>query len=263
MKDYGRIYGVFWTSGDIKPLGDQPKLLAAYLLTCTHSTIAGTFYLPEAYVAEDLSWGSETVSQAFAELDDIGFATLCPETKWVWVRKFLEWNAPENPNQWKAVRKMVEKVPSRCLWIGEFERSLNPSETLSEPVGHPVEPFQQPVGTVSKSVSVSVTGTVLESAPAALPPTDATEVKSKRRGKAQCQLVQLPSDFALTDRMREQAVKKHFDCDVESWFESFCAYHRANGNAMKDWHAAWVTWIGNGSRFGYPKKSNGRADGWR
>jgi hypothetical protein len=148
LRDYGRIYGAFWSSEDIRPLSDQGKLLAAYLLTCSHGTIAGAFHLPDGYVAEDLKWGLKTVAKGFEELAAVGFAVRCKATNWVWVRKHLEWNEPENPNQWKAVRKMAERVPRRCSWLTLFERSLNPSETPPDPPA-----------TVPESVSVSVTVT--------------------------------------------------------------------------------------------------------
>jgi hypothetical protein len=148
MRDYGRIYGAFWSSEDIRSLSDQGKLLAAYLLTCSHGTIAGAFHLPEGYVAEDLKWPSRTVSKAFEELAEVGFVVCCRATNWVWVRKHLEWNEPENPNQWKAVRKMAERVPQRCSWLTLFKRSLDPSETPPDPPA-----------TVPESVSVSVTVT--------------------------------------------------------------------------------------------------------
>jgi hypothetical protein len=162
MKDYGRIYGAFWTSSDIRPLGDHAKLLAAYLLTCTHGTISGTFYLPDAYVAEDMQWDIETVSKGFRDLAISGFVSRCDSTKWVWVKKFLEWNKPENPNQWKAVRKMAERVPRKCSWLAEFERLLNGSETVSEPSP---QGSTNPVGTVPEPVTVTVSVTGTESPP--------------------------------------------------------------------------------------------------
>lgn len=97
---------------------------------------------------------------------------------------------------------------------------------------------------------------------ARLPDSPEGETPRKRRGKAQCQLVPLPTDFALSERMREQALKRHPDADVDAWFEGFCAHHRAHGKAMSDWHQAWITWIGNGVKFGYPRrKEAGRANG--
>lgn len=84
--------------------------------------------------------------------------------------------------------------------------------------------------------------------------------KANARGKPRSELVPFPEDLTLNDVMREQAIRKHHDCDPESWFEQFKAHHVAHGKAMKSWAAAWVTWIGNGERFGYPKRMAAR--GW-
>ena len=151
MRDYGRIHTAFWTSPDIQQLSDDGKLLAAYLLTSPHATIVGVCYLPDGYVTEDLgekAWPTKRVRQGFAELFRNGFCNRCETTKWVWIRKFLLWNRPENPNQWKAAARVAEQVPDRCAFRTEFlgvfsalrdgqpfpsmEPSPNGSETLSE-----------------------------------------------------------------------------------------------------------------------------------
>lgn len=145
MRDYGKVYSTFWSSETTGQLSDDGKMLALYLMTCGHSTIAGVFRLPDGYVAEDLGWGSERVSKGFAELFDKGFADRCGTTKWVWVRKHLEWNKPENPNQRKSAAKIALSVPDSCSWKLDFMRvsgevlaidqpdNGNPSETLSKP----------------------------------------------------------------------------------------------------------------------------------
>lgn len=78
--------------------------------------------------------------------------------------------------------------------------------------------------------------------------------RTNGKGKPRGHLVPFPEDFALSDTMREQALKRHPDADVEQWFELFRAHHMAHGKAMKSWTSAWVTWIGNGSQFGYPRR---------
>ena len=145
MRDYGKVYATFWSSGTTSGLSDDAKMLALYLMTCGHSTIAGVFRLPDGYVAEDLSWPSERVANGFEELSRKGFANRCGTTKWVWVRKHLEWNKPENPNQRKSAAKIALSVPDECEWKLDFMRassvvlafdlpeSANPSETLSKP----------------------------------------------------------------------------------------------------------------------------------
>jgi hypothetical protein len=47
MRDYGKVYSTFWSSDTTSPLSDDGKLLALYLMTCGHSTIAGVFRLPD------------------------------------------------------------------------------------------------------------------------------------------------------------------------------------------------------------------------
>jgi hypothetical protein len=145
MRDYGKVYSTFWSSETTGRLSDDGKLLALYLMTCGHSTIAGVFRLPDGYVAEDLGWPSERVAQGFAELFAQGFADRCATTKWVWVRKHLEWNKPENPNQRKSAAKIALSVPDSCSWKLDFMRvsgevlalstdqESNPSATLTQP----------------------------------------------------------------------------------------------------------------------------------
>jgi hypothetical protein len=145
MRDYGKVFCSFWSSGDMRKLSEDARTLALYLLSCPHGTIAGVFRLPDGYACEDLQWASERVAKGFSELFKNGFANRCETTKWVFLTKHFEWNKPENPNQWKAARKLAEQVPKECTWRVEFERVFakesgnflppkpNPSETLPEP----------------------------------------------------------------------------------------------------------------------------------
>lgn len=73
----------------------------------------------------------------------------------------------------------------------------------------------------------------------------------------------LPAEFTLTEGRRAKALAKAPGCDVELWFETFRAHHEAKGSLMKDWDAAWRTWICHGARFGYPRKQEapGSANG--
>lgn len=145
MREYGKVFCSFWSSATIAELSDDGKMLALYLMTCSHSTIAGVFRLPGGYVAEDLRWGLERVAQGFAELFAKGFANRCETTKWVWVVKHLEWNKPENPNQWKAVAKVAGQIPDQCAWKAAFMRVCGPSIGLQpEPSGNPSPTVQQP-----------------------------------------------------------------------------------------------------------------------
>lgn len=146
MRDYGKVYSTFWSSATTGGLTDDAKLLALYLMSCSHSTIAGVFRLPDGYVSEDLGWDAERVKQGFAELLAKGFANRCETTKWVWVCKHLEWNKPENPNQRKSAAKIALSIPDNCDWKQAFMRVSsevlaiewpsppNPSPTVQQPL---------------------------------------------------------------------------------------------------------------------------------
>jgi hypothetical protein len=146
MRDYGKVYGTFWSSTTTHSLSDDGKLLALYLMTCSHNTIAGVFRLPDGYVSEDMGWDNARVQQGFLELLSKGFANRCATTKWVWVVKHLEWNKPENPNQRKSAAKIAQSVPTDCAWKVDFIQECgvelgitqaaqpNPSETVAQPL---------------------------------------------------------------------------------------------------------------------------------
>lgn len=145
MRDYGKVHSTFWSSPTTSSMTDDGKVLALYLLTCSHSTIAGVFRLPDGYVSEDLGWPLERVAQGFAELFDKGFANRCATTKWVWISKHLEWNKPENPNQRKSAAKIALSVPDECGWKLDFMRVCGPLLEIEAPqISNPSETVSQP-----------------------------------------------------------------------------------------------------------------------
>jgi hypothetical protein len=144
MRDYGKVHSAFWSSPTVAALSDDAKLLALYLMTCQHNTIAGVFRLPDGYASEDLGWGPKRVAQGFDELFENGFARRCNATKWVWICKHLIWNPPENPNQRKAVAKMASQVPDLCAWQSEFLKFSG------DPVCVPADVSPNAVGTVGE-----------------------------------------------------------------------------------------------------------------
>jgi len=145
MRDYGKVHSTFWSSGTIGALSDDGRMLALYLMTCPHATIVGVFRLPDGYACEDLKWTSERVCEGFAELFANGFANRCETTKWVWIRKHLDWNPPENPNQRKAVAKIAESIPDECGWKPDFMRKFNGSDDPSSPEkSNPCETLAKP-----------------------------------------------------------------------------------------------------------------------
>ena len=158
MRDYGKVHTSFWASNSIRELSEDGRTLAFYLLTCPHGTIAGAFRLPDGYICEDLQWSVERVSKGFADLVSKGFANRCETTKWVQIINHFEWNPPENPNQKKAVMKIAQQVPDGCCWKDDF---INKTISYLGLNDLQQEQLVNPSATVSKSVTVTVAGTVL------------------------------------------------------------------------------------------------------
>lgn len=67
-----------------------------------------------------------------------------------------------------------------------------------------------------------------------LGPADKSTGKSKR---------QLPDDWKPNDQHLDFAAEKHLDIEAEA--EQFTDHHRAKGSVMKDWDAAFRTWMRN------------------
>ena len=156
MRDYGKVHTSFWTSLTIRSMSEDARVLAMYLLTSPHGTIAGVFRLPDGYVCEDLQWDSKRVNKGFMELLSNGFANRCETTKWVWIVKHLQWNSPENPNQKKSAQKIAYSIPDQCSWKQEYMRHS------AEILDIKLEPFANPSETLSQPVTVTETVTVTE-----------------------------------------------------------------------------------------------------
>lgn len=234
MREYGMIYSAFWTSATAQGFSDDAKMLGAYLLTCSHGTIAGVCRLSDGYVSDDLNWTIERVSKGFAELLAKGFADRCGTTKWVWIRKFLEWNKPENPNQWKAVWKVVGQIPTQCAWLPDF------AALLLRLTGKKIEQEPNPSETVTTTVSKSHTHSDPHSDTHSQP--NPAEIGGAKRA-ARSTATHLPDDFDFTEIRREVAAVELVDPERE--FTKFCDHWRAasGANARKrNWDAAWRNW---------------------
>lgn len=73
---------------------------------------------------------------------------------------------------------------------------------------------------------------------------------------------QLPDDFIVGDDLLAWAKANHPSIDTTSETKQFGDYHRARGSTMKDWAAAWRTWIRNAEKF-QKTGTNGQPTGYR
>ncbi len=229
-RDYGKVHTSFWSSETIRALSEDGRVLALYLMTSPHTTITGTFRLPDGYACEDLKWTSQRVQKGFAELFANGFANRCETTKWVWIVKHMEWNPPENPNQRKAAAKQAQLIPSECGWKRAFMRAsarsleiewdenANPSETLSQPFLNQKQKQEQE-----------------------------QEQKTARKARA----VSLPEGFGISERVKTWAGEKGF-ANLDPHFDALVSYAKRKGATYADWDEALMEairkdWGGTGS----------------
>lgn len=137
VRDYGKVHSTFWSSDTLKGASDDARFLALYLLTCQHGNLAGVFRLPVAYAAEDTGWVPERLENGFRTLSECGWLMRCPRTGWTWIVNWLKWNKPDNPNQWKAVDKIIAQVPDALPFRSQIAGAMSPRGTVSEPFGNP------------------------------------------------------------------------------------------------------------------------------
>lgn len=237
MRDYGKVHSTFWSSPTTSSMSDDAKMLALYLMTCTHSTIAGVFRLPDGYVAEDLGWDSERVAQGFAELFAKGFASRCGTTKWVWICKHLEWNKPENPNQRKSAQKIALSVPDECGWKLDFMRVCGHFLDIeSTPTGNPCGTVTEPLLNQKQKQKQKQEQAPSDASPSATPASDAS------RGS------RLPSDWVLPEDWQAWAESERPDLDAEAVacrFRDFWAAKPGKDGRKADWLATWRNWVRN------------------
>lgn len=138
MRDYGKVHTGFWTSDNLRGLDVDAKLLAIYLMTSPHTNMIGCFRLPDAYACDDLGWTPERLRNGFETLSKGLFVKYDEKTKWVWIIKFLSFNKPENPNQWKAAAKLADSIPASVSFKNEV------SETVSKPLNNTPVPAPVP-----------------------------------------------------------------------------------------------------------------------
>ncbi len=173
MSRYATIYTKIWQDETFKTLDSDAQMLFIYLLTSPHSNLIGFYYLPMAYVAEDLGNPCETLSEPFRNLCERGLIEYDSAAKVVLVRNYLKYNPIQNPNQAKGAVSMLENMPRTHLLAAFLEcvekHCPNHFETLREP-------FRKGFETVSKPESESETDTESESSARAREADDVDDV---------------------------------------------------------------------------------------
>lgn len=155
-RDYGRIRAQFWNDEKVKTWPLEWKAVAAYLLTCEHSTALGAFRLPAAYMSDDLDLAPSEARELLAKLERAGWLRVCPATGWVWIVNYLKHNRPENVNVWKHIRGLANGMPGNVTFRAEVlasieRRAEEPKDTPPEGESEGGKPSANGIETVSNN----------------------------------------------------------------------------------------------------------------
>ena len=119
MASYYPISPLFWSDEKVRGWlaagADKTIVLAFYLLTCEHRNLEGLYKLPKSYVAEDLAWEAEAVSEHMATLLDAEFIEYDEAPRGVFVRNALKYQQPKSEPQLKGAISSLERVPHTPL----------------------------------------------------------------------------------------------------------------------------------------------------
>ena len=142
-RDYGRVRTQFWSDEKVASWPLDLKCAAVYLLTSPHTTALGAFRMPVAYMAADLNLSTKDAATLMVRLQEARFIAYCDQTGWVWIKKYLAHNPPENANVRKHVAGLVKAIPKglrfRDALVATATAALNGSILLPEPGENPIE----------------------------------------------------------------------------------------------------------------------------
>lgn len=131
---YGTLEHVFWEDPDLQELGLEGQCVAAYLLTCRHSSSEGYYRLAVGYMCEDLCLDRSAALAYLQALDLKNFARFDPASQVIFIRNKLRWTPPKgSPSITGALRRATE-VPmnpfrglfydAACQWAPDFAAVL-------------------------------------------------------------------------------------------------------------------------------------------
>lgn len=123
MRSYGVISTQFWVHPHRKSLTTEAKLLYVYLISGPHATSLGCYRLSLNYIADDLAWSLSQVKKAIANCERLDLIKYDAK-EWVFIKNFLHVEKVENPNQWRGIKRLFEKVPPDLCFYDQLIKQL-------------------------------------------------------------------------------------------------------------------------------------------
>jgi hypothetical protein len=116
MSRYHLVAPKYWP--DMRGLSRDAKLLGLYLLTCEHRNTEGLYYLPLAYMADDLEMSAKVLRKALVELEGRDFISYDESARVLFIHKALTYPSqqPKTDNQVRGAMNALADVPPSPLW---------------------------------------------------------------------------------------------------------------------------------------------------
>lgn len=131
---FGTIEHAFWDDADLQALQPATRLVAAYLLTCKHSTSEGYYRLPLAYAAIDLALPAPVVLGHMQAIDLQDFARYDQASQVVFIRNRMRFKPPRGSKSIEGALRKAREVPmnpyrgafydAARVWAPDFAEAL-------------------------------------------------------------------------------------------------------------------------------------------
>lgn len=128
MREYARISPRFWigdTGRKIRERGAPCQLVALYLLTSPHSNMIGMYWLPIAYIANEVGLTLQGAEKALQSLIEVDFCAYDQHTEVVWVKEMAKFQIAERlsakDKQAKGVQNAYDDVPANPFLADFFQ----------------------------------------------------------------------------------------------------------------------------------------------
>lgn len=163
---YGTLEHMFWEDADLQELALENRAVAAYLLTCRHSTSFGYYRLAIGYVCEDLRIDRTTALGYLGALDLKNFARYDEASQVVFIRNAMRWKPPRGKKSIEGAVKRAVEVPmmnpfrslffdAATQWAPEFAAALAVTGWASTTPRHDTPSlFEQP-GALAQPLTIS------------------------------------------------------------------------------------------------------------
>lgn len=116
---YQKIESRIWNDERFVQLTPMQQRLFLYILTSPHGNLIGIYVLKKGYIIEDLKVLSKDLERDLKAVLKTGMVDYDERLGVVWIKNFLKHNQLTNPNQKKAVPKILIELPKSHL-IQEF-----------------------------------------------------------------------------------------------------------------------------------------------